>query len=251
MSTGVRQAGFTIIEVMLFFAASAVLAAAIFATSILNINNQRYTDAARSFKALIQEQYVNTNRVQNPNGSISHCPDSALPKERGTNDCLVVGKLFSVTGGKSIAIRNLVGGLPTEERYTGTDIQAIQAMPNLYAVNAGAETLSPQWDTSVSARLANQFPGTDIFSIAIVRSPATGTPYTFFIPGEAFPQIDQESIGESIKPFVLDTSNYLLGSNDLIVCVNADGLTALEQQITISGKISGPSGVVQGDSTGC
>jgi len=251
MSTGVRQAGFTIVEVMLFFAVSAVLAAAIFATSMLNINQQRYTDAVKSFKALVQEQYVNTTRVQNPNDINSHCPDSAIAKERGTNDCLVVGKLFSVTTGRTVVIRNIVGGLPAEEKYTGTDIQAIQAMPNLYAVNAGAETLSPEWDTSVMARLANQFPGTDSFSLAVVRSPATGTPYTFFIAGETFPAEDEASIGESIKPFVLDTSNYLLNNNDLIICINPEGLTSLQQQITISGKISGPSGVEQKDSTGC
>lgn len=253
MGTGVKQAGFTVIEVMLFLAVSAGLSAAVFATSMLNINQQRYTDAVRSFKALVQEQYVNTTRVQNPNSDNSQCPSSGSAQERGTNDCLVVGKLFSVTESKSIVIRNIVGVPPAEEKYTGTDLEAIEDMSSLYAVNAGAEALAPGWDTSLLARLANQFPGVSTFSLAIVRSPATGTPYTFFIPDQAFPPTDDESVGESIAAFILDdVSTYVLDdTRNLIICVEPQGLTALQQQITIDGKISGPSGIGQEDSTGC
>lgn len=254
MSTGVKRAGFTVIEVMLFFAASAVLAAAIFGTSMLNINNQRYTDAVRSFKALVQEQYVNTNRVQNPNDAGSQCPGAGSARDRGTNDCLVVGKFFSVTNGDTIVIRNIVGVPPAQENYNGsTDITAIQQMQNLYAVNAGTEKVSPQWNTTVQARHGASF-GILTFSIAIVRSPATGTPYTFFISGNGsdFQPADESSVGEDLKPFIIDTTSNLL-SNELAICVQPQGLapdTSL-QQISINGKISSPSGVEQKDSTGC
>lgn len=256
MGTGVRQAGFTVIEVMLFLAVSATLAAAIFATTMLNINTQRYTDSVRSFKALVQEQYINTTRVQNPNDITSHCPDVGMSEQdRGTNDCLVVGKLFSVTGGKNIVIRSVVGVPPDEEKYTGTDIQALQAMKSLFAVNAGAETLSPAWDTSLLAKLPAAPLGVDTFSIAIVRSPSTGTPYTFFIPGKAYVPLDSSSIGEDIKLDVIGTSpvppaNLL--SQDLAICVDPQGLTSTgQQQITIRSKNAGPSGIEQGDRIGC
>lgn len=254
MGTGVKQAGFTIIEVMLFFAASAVLAAAIFGTSMLNINNQRYTDAVRTFKALVQEQYVNTNRVQNPNGVNSQCPTIAEPESRGTNECLIVGKLFSVTNGETIIIRNIVGMPPAEEKYEGsTDIDAIQQMQSLHAVNAGFETVSPQWNTTLKARHSASF-GILTFSVAIVRSPATGTPYTFFVSGGGsdFQPEDEGSVGEDLKPSIVDTSANLLTS-DLAVCVEPQGLapnTRL-QEIIIHGRTSSATGVEQKDSAGC
>src|SRR5438105_2995852 len=121
MNRGVKQAGFTIIEVMLFLAVSAGLSAAIFGTSMLNINQQRYIDAVKSSKALLQEQYINTIRVQNPNDTNSECLDASgntQTSTTGANDyCLVVGKLISVSGGSSIVIRNIVGQ-PTDEDYS-------------------------------------------------------------------------------------------------------------------------------------
>lgn len=251
-----RQTGFTVIEVMLFLAVSAALSAAIFLTSMLNINQQRYMDAVRSFKALTQEQYINTTRVQNPNNTDSQCPGAIPAQARGTNDCLVVGKLVSVNNnGASIVIRNIVGVPPIQETYSSGDIAAIQAMTSLYVVNAGTETLSPEWDTALAAKLGAA-PSTTTFSLAIVRSPATGTPYTFFIPGKDFVPLDSTSVGEDIRADVIGVPpipppNLL--TNDLIICIEPRGLTAdsWRQEIVIHGKISGPSGVEQRESAGC
>lgn len=252
MGTGVKKGGFTVIEVMLFFAASAVLAAAIFGTSMLNINQQRYADAVRNFKALVQEQYINTTRVQNPSGDNSLCPNSADPdnpitKNRGANDCLVIGKLFSVTGSTSIVIRNIVAEPPEPEKYTTNGVGAIGEMTNLTVVNAGAEELSPAWSTSLLAKLPAEPLGVGTFSLAIIRSPATGTPYTFFMSGDGtdFQPDTPESIGEDISSLL---GNQL--TNNLSICVDPLGLTLVGRQaVIIDSRISGPSGVRQGDYT--
>lgn len=245
MDTGVRRAGFTIIEVILFLAVSSALTIAILATATVNINNQRYIDAVRSFRALLQEQYINVTRVQNPDdGTDPVCPGGATGP-RGTNTCLLIGKLVSVsgppTGGNTITIRNIVGTPPANEQYDGPDMVDIKKMlvGSIVATDKASETLEPQWSTTLYTPPAPSASSSN-FNLIILRAPGTGTLYTFFTNTNII--APSTALDTYIRTFVEPPDNVST------ICVNPEGLTFQRPtKIMIYHKATGPNAIVQGD----
>lgn len=249
MITGVREQGFTIIEVTLFLVVSALLTASIFASATLNINNQRYIDAARSFRSLIQEQYVNANRVQHStNLSADTCPGLAAGTGRGQSDCLILGKLLTISGGSTITMRDIVGRIPTDEDYVTLgydDMEAIVAhgSAGVLAVDAGsAADEEPQWSTQLRLAVSPTTTTTD-FDMLIIKSPSTGTIYTFIASSSASPPLVTPS-----GVVVANLGLYAVDA-DQQICVDPLGLSTTRSSLFIRARASGPNGIEQGAST--
>lgn len=240
-----RQYGFTIIEAVLFMVVSSLLAVGIFAGATANINQQRYIDATRSFKALVQEQFVDTTRVRHavdPDTDVI-CPipiPNAAAKIGQNDSCIIIGKILSVTGGSTITIRNIIGLIVGDEDYTGTsDIAAIKSAaydynPGTYEFYTDPDSTvqdSPRWSTSL--KLA---PGTTNFNIAIIRSPSTGTPYISVFGGSVSTTFNRDTFVTNI-----------VTTADREICVDPQGLFSLDKKsILIRKNASGPNGIELG-----
>jgi type II secretory pathway pseudopilin PulG len=230
MGISKHSAGFTIIEVVLFLAVSGALAAGVFATSTVGINNQRYQDAVNSFTALIQGEFINTTRVVNAREGQAPCPLDSTVGQRGTTDCVVMGRLMSVNASGQVTLSNLIG------KSNGTsptlDTQVIKSFtPKIDTNSQQTSTLS--WGTTPS-RGNTPRP----VSIAIFRSPLTGNVL-------AFVQDNTEiSTDGQLTNFV--NSSAFRNDETHVICIASSGWTVAQSQVVlIAPYAAGPSSVEQ------
>jgi type II secretory pathway pseudopilin PulG len=237
-----KQRGFTIIEVILFLAIGSLLAVGVLAGSMASINNQRYADAVNSFKALIQEQYTNVTRVQNPAHAGVTCTGSAqvtagAPDDRGTTDCELIGKLIRVSSAQNISIVDVVG-VPPASPLGGnpTDLDILRSYAYGVSTEAQQDT-TPQWGTRV--RLIN--PTTGTYNIILLKSPASGTLFAF-TTNTAIPD------GNALEAFI--GTSAAANQSDAVICVDPAGgvvpgvATTIQQQaVVIKARGSGPNAV--------
>lgn len=260
MRAGVRARGFTIIEVTLFLAIVSALTAGILVTSSVSINNQRYIDAVQSFKALVQEQFVNATRVQNPNDETGSACAAEPAAPRGTHDCLLVGKILSVTNGNTITIRNIVATPPADDAYPSTlpppplpflppgEIDDIKSMTNISAVDVGSDTLDSQWDTIIKMPSPCASP-CNVFSLVVIRSPTTGTLYSFF---KGSHDLATEASPDDLNTYIHSLAALPSPTSTSRVCIDPNGLAIWKQEITLHHGVAGPNGVVESEAApGC
>lgn len=135
---GVRRAGFTIIEVMLFLAISGFLLVGILAGTGAGIARQRYNDSVQNVAQILREQYsavINTQIAERENSDVCYSPspdelmsggqitDKALANYydgngnlkvnngRGRTACLVYGVMITLggDGGEVVQASSLIG----------------------------------------------------------------------------------------------------------------------------------------------
>lgn len=98
----VNQSGFTVIEVILFLAITGLLFAVLMVGVGAGINQQRYLDSARAYRALIQDQYAAALSIDNQITNDWGCQtngvvDQNTPRSnRGTSECVILGKIVQV-----------------------------------------------------------------------------------------------------------------------------------------------------------
>jgi len=171
-----KQHGFTIIEVMLFVAISAVVTTAALIGWSTNINTQSYRDSARSLASVLGQQYTNTLNVSNDRSSEVNCTAAGVVDTSktpiGQSDCVLMGR-YIVLDGTKLTMSNIIGyGNST----SSSDIDAIEA----YSPKTDPDTSSYSlpWSSRPypsGAQKANTLHAV----IVIVRSPVSGTAYTF------------------------------------------------------------------------
>jgi len=230
--------GFTIIEVMLFLAVSGALAAGVLGGSSVAINNQRYVDAANSFKAVVQEEFINTTRVANLRDANTNftCPadPASEARPRGASDCVIVGRLVSIATSGEMTRSNIIGVEPTAAPTTpapANDIEAIKAY-TLTIDEFGQETTEMSWGTSIHRGGSEN----QAASIIILRAPS----------GNVLSFVDTQAITSSgsLKDYV-DSSR---ADNSILktLCVATSGWTVAQMQaVVIPAYASTPSVVEQ------
>ena len=184
-----RQSGFTIIEVMLFIAISAVLATALMVGWTLTVNTQSYRDSSRSFATMLQQQYTDTVDVSNGrnnnlgcnvvNGSTAVSDTGEVPI--GQSDCVIMGRLLDIDG-SDISLRTVVGYEPATQpdgSEPDKDIIASYAPSAIDSSVIKADTYQIPW--SSRPYLSKEDTNTAHVAILIIRSPQTGTVYTYTI----------------------------------------------------------------------
>lgn len=242
------ERGFTIIEVVLFLAITGGLFAALMIGVGVGISQQRYLDSVRSYKSLLQDQYIaaintrnegnSTVRCSNSNnGSIESNVESRTPS-RGSSNCVILGRAIQITenaGNTEIVTSSVTGYDPSRDDGTSDNSSLVAYQPKLALFDRQVSTIN--WDGSLRRADGQGDEGSNnnfaTAVILILRSPASG----------------------SIVVYTSDTS--LNGSDDLsslfngglqspaIVksCVAGESGMLPKQMIVIDPKISGPDAV--------
>lgn len=152
--TNGEHGGFTIIEVTLFLAISAMLLMIAFAFTGSTLRNMRFTDATKSLQGFFQQQYtrVQTNSLAlntpsgdapicTVNGSIGNNP-LATNSTGTSNTCILLGSALDIAAdGSSIAISPVLGYAPN------SSLALKDANPQIWST--ATETYTLQWQSSV------------------------------------------------------------------------------------------------------
>jgi hypothetical protein len=227
MGTLKKSAGFTIIEVMLFLAVSGALAIGVLATSTVGINNQRYQDAVNSFKAVVQEEFVNTTRVFNDRDA-SNTSCGGVEATVGASRCVIMGRLLTVDSSGAITRTNLIG-----QRGTGSEPDLDSQVITWYGPKI--DTPSRQSDNINWGATPRRLQAPASFSIVILRSPSSGNVVAYT---DTTLIQDDTRLGQ----FLSTASN----SADKLMCIDPSGWTVAQMQgVVITARAAGPGGVEQ------
>lgn len=229
-----KNAGFTIVETMLFLGITGLLVMGVLVGTGTSINVQRYRDSVTSLKSYLQQQYSKTANVSND--SLSNSCNGVSGQPRGQSNCVILGKLITTNNGSELSTRSVIGTIPTGSLETD-DLEALKRYNITFSPQTG-ENYTIDWGSSL-----NKTNGSDIdFSVLILRSPSSGIIRTFIKNARVLSNEDLKGM--------LNTSDL---SNDVKVCVNSNGLfTGAKLAVYIGKNATSASGVeILGDDSGC
>ena len=183
----VNQSGFTVIEVILFLAITGVLFAVLMIGVGTGINQQRYLDSARSYRALIQDQYAAALNTENRITQVGECTLDSSNKatinqdanrniDRGTSKCVVMGRAIRIlpeSGGVvSIQTSSVTGyNADNADVQDMLDIDAIVKFnPQIAKFDQSVTDLD--WGSYLTTTDNPRRPSEAV--IVILRSPSTG-----------------------------------------------------------------------------
>lgn len=170
-----RQAGYTIVEITLFLAISAML----FMIALIGTGNTmrttRFVDSGRSLTAFVQRQYDAIINGLNTRPGTEQCSGGTVTtgssQTPGTSDCLLMGQLLVFAQNSStITLYDVIGTEPAGVDYTQADSVLITAFNPRAVPNTGVTTYNIPWGAilSGSKRLAD---GEAVDALLLVRSP--------------------------------------------------------------------------------
>jgi type II secretory pathway pseudopilin PulG len=184
-----KSDGFTIIEVILFFAISALLAATLLSGWTLTIDTQRYKDSNRRLQSFLQEQYNLVYNVENGrdanlsciyNGSTLNIGDAPADNTSpGQSNCVVMGRYIYIQNGTKLAVSSIVG-LDQVPDSTHSDLQQMQDFKVQRvdsAIGLTRSNLDIPWQATIVGQSGDSTPRS--YAIAIIRAPSTGIVHTF------------------------------------------------------------------------
>lgn len=219
-----QRAGFTIIEVMLFLAVGAALTIAIMAGMSAGIAAQRYQDAVATLQSDVQQQYEDVVSVANYRegaSAISGCTGT-----RGASDCVILGKLLTISPGGILHKHEVYGREPSSSALNATsnEYDALRLYDPAW-IGHSMQSARMEWGT----RVYNPGGASTDISILILRSPQSGSVYTFTVTGTLMHLRD-----------MIDRAN----TERRILCVDPDGwVTAESRAVVIVRNASSASGV--------
>lgn len=170
-----QQQGFTIIEVMLFLAVTALLIMGILGSVSNSINVQRYREGVEGFRDFLAGQYESINMLTNDRTATQVC--GGIQGHRGATDCFYSGKLIEIGPGETgaqegrievspvIAIKNTVPSPPPND-YTYKKV--LEGNPG----NVNIVTKEIDWGLFARESGTTTFDGN--YYILITRHPDTG-----------------------------------------------------------------------------
>ncbi len=242
-----NQKGFTVIEVILFLAVTALLLGGMLAGVNTSINQQRYKDSVNSFVSLIQSQYNLSSNVNSQRNSQWTCGSAAptisttADNYRGTTDCIIIGRLVQVASGTQISTSNIVAYDINQEvlEAATTDIEALTGagakiislkQADTAGDNSDARELG--WDSRI--KLVGTADGSDdSFTLAIIRSPVSGMISSYVVN-----EVTDDWNGKIITQASKDRS--------LQACITSPvPLAGAQQTVIVAPRAANASGVYQ------
>lgn len=177
---GYRSAGFTIIEVMLFLAITGALAVAVLAGAGASIASQRYKDAVATLQSDVQQQYEDATSVINDRQeNIDGCTGN-----RGRSECVLLGKLMTITSGGQISQYRVYGTQPPQPAIASAaylDEYEVLRSYQPRAIETNTQRSQMEWGTGISRPIRGNGSGSAPLNLGILvlRSPQSGLVYTF------------------------------------------------------------------------
>ena len=189
--------GFTIIELILFFGVTGLLVVGILAGSSAAVSQQRYRDSVHTLRSAMQEQYSEVANVVNDrapdlacdaSGNISESSANANPRGTSSN-CMIIGRFIqsyrsgsSVDNGAALHIYPVIAAMSgTPNPDITNDTEAI-AQYNLSLDERRYEQSDLEWDSMARVQGLTG-PSQYQFSILILRSPLSGSIYSYINTG--------------------------------------------------------------------
>lgn len=172
--------GFTVIEVMLFFAISGLMITGMFVGISGSINRQRYDDAVHSLQDYMQGQYNFVDNVRNNriSASVAGCDGAA----RGTSTaCMIVGRLITTTNGSTFTSEPVFSTNPTLDTTNG-ETALLNSLGLALAASADAndkETYQTAWSTRIYTN-KNDPSASRTAQLLILRMPTSDVVRTYF-----------------------------------------------------------------------
>jgi len=235
------QAGFTVIETVLFLAVTGALIAGLLGGIGIALNNQRYIDSVQSFKSLLQSQFSDLDTVANDRSDNWQCSSNAetsqsstgSPVPRGQSDCFILGRYVVIDQG-AVSMTDVIGTeVGGTTSGTGNDIDLLKANYHLNLSTAFTEVERLEWDTQIAwpktgasdHDTPKSSPTPRALVILMIRSPTSGTVYTFTKDPVSDSELDPTRVGEADLFNMIKGGDAVPGQGDRLICLESNGLS--------------------------
>jgi type II secretory pathway pseudopilin PulG len=246
-----NEAGFTIIETMLFLGITALLVMGVLIGTGNSINIQRYHDSVSSLQSFLQQQYSDVANVSNDSVGNLACYGSGPAAPRGQSDCVILGRFITTTDSHKLSIQGVVGYIPSGSTASLNDVNIFlkdgdgtQAGYNIQVSSVPSQTTTYdiEWGSSISDTAANHS-NHMFFSMLVLRSPLSGILRTFIINTDNVGEIQSLTIQDLVKSSLtqkvemcVDPNGLFTGARSAVVVMpNATGASSIETLGDVSG----------------
>lgn len=246
-----KQAGFTIIETVLFLAITGLLILMMVVGTGASLSIQRYRDSVESFKSLVQEQYTGLASVQNERSDQWQCAtnNSQITSTttsggqiRGQSACFLVGKYMTVVDG-SVKIYDVVA---SQVGSPGTNDITTLRQAYAFSTTSQPQTHQLEWATKIAwaeSGVDTQPAGSTAarsLGVLFIRSPESGKVYTF----TSNSALDNTPPTQATFTNILNANNDVPGRGQRLVCIEPGGMfVPADRGLYIGSYAAGPSAV--------
>lgn len=220
--------GFTIIETMLVLAITGVLIGSLLVGVGSSITNQRYRDSVVSLKSLLQDQYSQTAYVSNDRNANWSCNNATGPVQGGAtvaagqSKCVLLGRYIGISD-TAISTATVVG----YETSTTPQTSDVLELSNNYSLTISSTSIeSNQLEWGARIAWAKTGPSYDkvgattaprSIAILIVRSPSSGTTYTFTSNSVT---VINSITPTTLKAMLVASTSTVPGQASRVICVD-------------------------------
>lgn len=236
-----ESGGFTVVEVTIFLAITALMLTIALMGTGRTINNARFTDSVRSFESFMQRQFDETLNGVNSR-SVAACNNGQVTpgvSQPGTTNCLLLGRyMYFETGSAKVQIRHIVGRDVSSDPSITSDSQAIAAATPRVVQDIATDEYEIPWVATVHGMKRDS---DSVNSIAILRSPRSPAVYVY-----SFNATQPVNAVGDISSYIAPASasrqtNICIRSQDgltifgaVTVAANARGQDAISSRIDIT-----------------
>lgn len=237
---GIRQRGFTVIELMLFLGITGGLFAALMIGVNTNITQQRYKESVTSYAALLQKQFSEVVNTRNERDDSLRCVDGIVDDSgtgatdpRGASSCVILGRYVFVKEGKRVETGSVIGRDIGDAR-PGNDTEAFE----LYnpKISEYEKSITPiDWQSTLKTP-----DGADsTASFLVLRSPISGLLRVF--------ATQEEVSSDDLIPMIASPAAVA----SVVNCVEGQSFGIPVQSVTVNPRIAGPDSVRIEDDPQC
>lgn len=234
-----RDQGFTILEVVLFFAISAALLGVAMLYTSNSLKSTRYGDATKSFESFIEQQYteVQAGTVnREAGGGSGSCVSANAP---GTSDsCMILGRVLTFNtvapANKTVNVFTVVANTTPTSEPSG-EIDAFAKYNTRIQESTAPTNYSLEWGTTLYSTQYVDGTPQNFNRLAILRSPVSETIYIFTFDHVASFQSGLRADTANKKAAICFTSpDFGSTAASRVASVNFDGRISID---TISSEI--------------
>jgi type II secretory pathway pseudopilin PulG len=229
-----NQAGFTIIETMLFLGITGLLVMGVLVGAGTSINIERYHDSVTSLQSTLQQQYSEVSNVSNESSGDLKCYGDNKTDPVGQSDCVIIGRYISTVDTSRLSIKSVVGYISNTDLFSSiqNDINAIKQV-NIQISPVNGQTYDIEWGASLVKPGGNN---PLAFSMLILRSPVSGVVRTFINPSAVVADSDiatmltQAALTQSLKACVNSNGMFTGGKSAIYINPSSTSGGGIEMQ---------------------